>query len=112
MKIKLYWPNCTLNFRGVEFNGHDAIFLECSLEEAKEQLFDRLTEEQIDKCLRDYDPHSNHGQLKFGIETDKSCFLVTKDKNVLLPEPWYFPSQDYGMCITCFRKTRKLKLRI
>lgn len=63
MKIKLYWPNCDLAINGIEFNGEDAIFLECSIDEAKEYLFEQLTEDQVNQCLRDYDPHPNPGQL-------------------------------------------------
>lgn len=110
MKIKHYWPNCDLAIKGVVFNGEDALFLECSLEEAKEQLFDCLTEEQIDHCLRDYDPYSNPGQLEYGIETDKICFLITKDQEVLLPEPWYFPHAGQWNAYNPFQKIREIEI--
>lgn len=111
MKIKLYWPNCNLNFSDVNFNGNDAFFLECSLEEAKEQLFDRLTEYQIHHCLRDYDSCPNPGQLEFGIETDKVCFLITKDQNVLLPEPWYFPYSGQWNEYNPFQKIKEIEIK-
>lgn len=66
----------------MEFNGNDDLFLECSLEEAKEQVFDRLTEEQIDHCLPDYDPHPNPRQLEFGIETDKDLIFDYKRSRI------------------------------
>jgi len=110
VKIKLYWPNCDLNLRGAVFNGNDAIFLECSLEEAKEQLFNRLTEDQVNQCLRDYDPHPNPRQLEFGIETDKICFLITKDQEVLLPEPWYFPYAGQWNAYNPFQKIKEIEI--
>lgn len=111
MKIKLYWPNCNFGSRGMEFNGNDTLFLECSLEEAKVQLFDHLTEEQIDQCLRDYNPHPNPEQLEFGFETDKLCFLITKDQKVLLPEPWYFPYAGQWNAYNPFRKIKEIEIK-
>lgn len=29
-------------------------------------------------------------QLKFGIETNKICFLITRDQKVILPVSWHF----------------------
>lgn len=110
MKIKLYWPNCNFGHRGTEFKGNDAFFLECSLEEAREQLFDRLTVEQIDYCLREYDSRPNQGQSAFGIETDKICFLITKDQKVLLPEPWYFPYAGQWNAYNPFRKIKEIDI--
>ncbi len=69
-----------------------------------------LTEEQIDHCLRDYDPHPNPGQLEFGIETDKLCFLITKDQKVLLPEPWYFPYAGQWNSFNPFRKIKEIEI--
>lgn len=110
MQIKLYWPNCNLCFKDIEFNGNDALFLECSLEEAKEQLFNHLTDDQIDQCLRDHNPNPNSGQLKFGIETDKICFLITKDQKSLLPEPWYFPYAGQWNGYNPFRKIKEIEI--
>lgn len=111
MKIKLQWPNCDFDFRDIEFNGNDALFLECSLDEAKEQLFNRLTEDQIDQCLRDYNPQPNPGQLEFGIETDKVCFLITKDLRLLLPEPWYFPYSGQWNGYNPFQKIKEIEIK-
>ncbi len=111
MKIKLYWPKCNLCFKDIEFNGNDALFLECSLEEAKEQLFHYLTDGQIDQCLRGYNPISNPGQFEFGIETDKVCFLITKDQKLLLPEPWYFPYTGQWNAYNPFRKIKETEIK-
>ena len=111
MKIKVYWPNCNFGFSGMEFNGNDALFLECSLEEAKEQLFDRLTDAEIEHCLRDYNPHPNSGQLECGIETNNICFLITKDQKSLLPEPWYFPYAGQWNANNPFRKIKEIEIK-
>jgi hypothetical protein len=111
VKIKLYWPKCNLCFKDIEFNGNDALFLECSLEEAKEQLFHYLTDGQIDQCLRGYNPISNPGQFEFGIETDKVCFLITKDQKLLLPEPWYFPYTGQWNAYNPFRKIKETEIK-
>ncbi len=111
MKIKLFWPNCNLHHNDVAFNGCDALFLECSLEEAKKHLFNRLTEKQISQCIRDYDPNPNLESLEFGIETDKICFLITKDQRSLLPEPWYFPYAGQWNAYNPFQKIKEIEIK-
>ena len=110
MKIKLYWPNCNLVVKDVEFNGEDAIFLECSIDEAKDHLFYRLTEDQVNQCLRDYDPNPNPGQLEYGVETNKICFLITRNQRALLPEPWYFPYAGQWNAFNPFRKIKEIEI--
>ena len=111
MKIKLYWPNCDLHFKNTEFRGNDAFFIECNLEEAKEQKFSRLAEDQISQCVRDYDPIPQPGFLKLGIETNKMCFLVTKDQKSLLPEPWYFPYAGQWNDDNPFREIKAIEIK-
>lgn len=111
MKIKLYWPNCELDISGGGFNGNDALFLECSFEEAKEYLFDQLTEDQVNQCLRDYDSHPNPGQLEYGIETNKICFLITQSRKVFFPEPWYFPYSGQWNAYNPFLRIKEIEIK-
>jgi hypothetical protein len=111
VKIKLYWPNCYLAIKGVNFNGEDAIFLECSVDEAKEYLFDRLSEDQVQLCLRDYDYHPNSMQLKYGIETNKICFLITRDQKVILPVSWYFPYAGQWNAYNPFLRINEIEIK-
>lgn len=111
MKIKVYWPNCKYYHKEIDFSGNDALFLECSLEEAQEQLFDRLTEDQIDQCLLDYVPNANPDHLESGIETNRICFLITKDQKTLLPEPWYFPYAGQWNANNPFRRIKEIEIK-
>lgn len=111
MKIKLYWPNCYLATKGVDFNGADAIFLECSIDEAKEYILDRLSEEQVKICLREYDPHPNLGQLKYGIETNKICFLITRNQRILLPVSWRYPYAGQWNAYNPFLRINEIEIK-
>ena len=111
MKIKVYWPNCKYYYKDMDFNRNDALFLECSLEEAKEQLFSRLTEDQIDQCINNYDPIPQPAFLESGIETNNICFLITKDQKSLLPEPWYFPYGGQWNANNPFRKIKEIEIK-
>lgn len=110
MKIKLYWPNCNLAINGANFDGEDAIFLECSIDEAEEYLFNRLSEDQVKQCLRDYDTHPNSEELKYGIETNKICFLITRNQKVILPEPWYFPYAGQWNAYNPFLRIKEIEI--
>ena len=112
MKIKMYWPNCNLNFKGAEFNGKDALFLECSLAEAKKQLFYRLTSNQIEECMRDYNLKRSKAEIESGIESNKVCFLITMDQETLLPEPWWFPFAGQWNGYSPFRKIRNIEIEV
>lgn len=111
MKIKLYWPNCNLSFKGISFDSNDAFFLECSLDEAKEQLFKRLTDEQINQCHRDYEPILNEEHLVFGNESNKICFLITKDQKTLLPQPWYYPYAGQWNAYSPFVEIKEIEIK-
>jgi len=110
LKIKLYWPNCDLYYKDIEFNGNDAFFLECTLEEAKEQLFNRLNEKQINQCMSTYDPEPNPKSLEFGVETNKICFLITQDQTLILPEPWIFPYAGQWNAYNPFQKIKEIEI--
>ena len=107
----MYWPNCILDCKDAKFNGEDALFLECNPEEVKEQLFDLLTENQIELCLRKYNPCPDPMQLEFGIETNKICFLITKNRKVILPCSWYFPYSGQWNAYNPFRKIKEIEIK-
>lgn len=111
MLIRMYWPNCTLNNKGIDFDGKDALFLECSLDEARKQLFGRLTPQQIGQCLNDYMPKTDDGANESEIRSDMICFLITMDQNTLLPEPWWFPYAGQWNGYSPFREIIEVKIK-
>ena len=110
MKIKLIWPQYKFVSDEMKLND-DALFLECSLEETKKQIFEFLTDEQIKEILRSYRPIQNQEHLEFGIETDKICFLVSKDLTVFLPRPWFFPYSGQWNAYNPFRKIKEIEIK-
>lgn len=110
MKIKMYWPNCTLNIEGANFQKKDAFFLECSLKEAKEQLFCRLSEKQIRECMENYDSQPKPNFLEDNIETNKICFLITKDQKALYPEGWFIPFAGQWNGDSPFRRIKEIEM--
>lgn len=111
MKIRLYWPNCKLIINNVDFHGEDAFFLECSIDEAREHLFDQLTEDQIKLCLHNFESQTYFGQHEYNTETNKICFLITRNQKVILPVSWYFPYAGQWNAYNPFLRTREIELK-
>lgn len=111
MKIKLYWPKCDLHDNKVDFAGDDAFFLECSIEEAKEQIFSYLTDVEIKESISLYNPIPDTMFLEYGIDTSKSCFLITKDLKKILPMKWSFPYSPQWNGDSPFEDIKEIELK-
>jgi hypothetical protein len=81
------------------------------LTRSKEQLFSRLTEEQIDRCIHEYDSTPQKTWLDLGIETNTDLLPHYKGSKSLLPEPWYFPYAGQWNDENPFRKIKEINIK-
>lgn len=95
LKIKLYWPECDLTGKLVDFAGDDLFFLECSLKEAEEHIFKFLSDDEIKESLRHFNPVPNTMFLEDGIDTSNVYFLISRDPEKILPIWWSFPYSNH-----------------
>ncbi|MDP2750512.1 MAG: hypothetical protein Q8O89_06800 [Nanoarchaeota archaeon] len=70
-----------------------------------------MTEDQVKQCIHNYDPAPNPGQLEYGIETDKICFLITRNLKAILPEPWYFPYAGQWNAYNPFLRINEIEIK-
>ncbi len=99
MNIKLYWPKCKfLNKQWVD-EKIDSYWVECTFEEAERNVFPYLSIDQIEISKKNWEPKEK-GSKDNGIETDRLCYLVSKDLRSIISFPWYYPysGQWNGYC--------------
>ncbi len=61
--------------------------------------------------MRDYDPTPQPEFLKYGIETNKICFLITKDQKPLLLETWRFPYAGQWNPNSPFQRIKEIEIK-
>ena len=99
MKIKVYWPQCGRVFYDYREDKIDAFWVECTVQEAKKNVFPLLTEKQIEESLRYWRPQAeDHPHLPFSYK--KLYFLIAKDLKTIIPFDAHFPyaGQWNGYC--------------
>ena len=112
MLIQLYWPDCSLiSDESTSSQNADAFFLECSLDEAKAQVFPRLTEEQRLESLQYYRPRPNLTMCEYGIDTTQMCFLITQNLSQIHPVSWYYPHSHMWNAYNPFQAIEKFEFK-
>ena len=96
MIIKLIWPDC--KFRNGSWNNKpvDSYWVECTKEEAQDNIFPFMSEAQIKKsCQIEGDNLTKKDQM---------YFLVSKDLKSIEPFAWYYPHSGMWNGYCPFRK--------
>lgn len=110
MIIKLYWPDC--NF----FNGEwvsdviDSYWVECTYEEAEKNVFPYLSPEQIENSKKNWEPRESNNK-DIGIETDRLCYLVSKDLKSIVSLSWYYPYSGQWNAYCPFIEIKELDIK-
>lgn len=90
MKIKLYWPKCNfLNKQWVD-DEVDSYWVECTFEEAETKVFPYLSLDQIEESKNNWEQKEIDSK-NLRIETDRLCYLISKDLRSIISLPWYYP---------------------
>ncbi|WP_075979998.1 hypothetical protein [Bacillus massilinigeriensis] len=99
MKIRLYWPNCRMSYNQNQLQG-DAFWVECLPKEAEEKVYPFLSDEQIEESKKYWKQGTRDMNDDFRIETNRMCFLVSKDKELIIPMSWSYPYSGHwnGYC--------------
>jgi len=98
MKIKLYWPKCNF-FWASKRDEIDSFWVECTVREAAHKVFPLLSKKKIIESCISWEP-SNPEKKSIFFETDRLCFLISKDLKTIEPCAWYYPhaGQWNGYC--------------
>lgn len=109
MKIKLYWPKCNIHNEKRVSHEMDSYWVECTFEEAQNRVFPYLSLDQIEQSKINWKPKEK-GSTDIGIDTDRLCYLVTKDLVSIISFPWYYPysGQWNGYCP--FKEIKEVKI--
>jgi len=110
LKIKLYWPKCNfLNNQWVDVE-IDSYWVECAFEEAEKNVFPYLSLEQIEQSKRNWKPKEK-GSKDIGIETDRLCYLVSKDLKSIVSFPWYYPHSGHWNGYGPFEQMKEVEIK-
>lgn len=90
MKIKLYWPKCHFSNNQREDEKIDSYWVECTFEDAERNVFLYLSPDQIELSKQNWEPKEK-GSKDIGIDTDRLCYLVSKDLQSIVSYRWYYP---------------------
>lgn len=109
MKIKLYWPNCKYINKQWTDCGMDSYWVECTYEEAEKWVFPYLSLEQLAESKRNWEPKDK--DLKdIGFETDKLCFLISKDLRSIESFCWYYPYSGQWNAYCPFEEIKEVEI--
>lgn len=110
MKIQLYWPKCEFQNGKWGQKGVDSYWIECTLQESEEKVFKYLSSEQIEESKSNWDPRENYSK-DIGIETDRLCYLVTKDLKSIMPSQWYYPYAGQWNAYCPFERIKEIEIQ-
>jgi hypothetical protein len=107
--IKLYWPEC--DFINNQWVGDriDSYWVECTLEEAVENVFPYLLPEQIEASKNIWEPREKSKDI--GIDTDRLCYLVSKDLRSIMPMPWFYPYSGMWNAYCPFVEIKNIEIK-
>lgn len=110
MKIKLYWPKC--NFVNKEWVNDeiDSFWVECTFEEAEKKIFPYLSPRQLEESRRNWEPRERDAK-DIQIETDRLCYLVSKDLKSIISFPWYYPYSGQWNAYCPFEEIREVEIK-
>ena len=109
MKIKLYWPECDLVYKGNYFKGVDAFWVECSPKDVEQEVFPYLSQAQIEESKK-YWEQAKEDRPNKDYDTERFCFLVSRDQKSIVPFPWYYPYSGLWNAYCPFKKISEIKV--
>jgi hypothetical protein len=92
MLVRLCWPRC--DFWGGEWGRpcRDALWVECSAEEARKLIHPLLEPAAVDRSERlAADPHTQGEPTQDGQPSPRYCFLISTDLRLIDPHPIGYP---------------------
>ena len=110
LKIQLYWPKC--KFQNGEWgqSGIDSYWVECTSQESEEKVFKYLSSAQIKESKRNWEPRKRNSK-DFKIETDRLCYLVSKDLKSIMSFPWYYPYSGQWNAYCPFERIKEIEIQ-
>jgi len=103
MIIRFMWKNCK------NFNEQDAYWVECREAEAKEKIFQFLSEDDF-KMLDSYGRNAEHLAEFMDNPGYTHCFLISKDATFFQASPVHYPVHQLWNGYSPFRVIDKIEI--
>lgn len=87
----------------------DSFWVECMHGEAERKIFPYLDQNWIDESKSYYEP-AKEKINKYSFETDRLCFLISKDLKTIVPFPWYYPYSGQWNAYCPFVKIKEIEI--
>jgi hypothetical protein len=110
MEIKLYWPKCNFLHKKWGKIEIDSYWVECTLEEAEREVFPLLSTEAIKESKSNWRPRREDFENDT-IETDRYCFLVSKDLSSIESYPWSYPYSGHWNAYCPFEAIEPIEIK-